>query len=239
MRRYLTALPVVCLLVLCLLVTASWAQNPGPKVITSDSVAYGRTYSEWSAAWNQWALSIPVPNHPLFDHGDCSVGQSGPVWFLGGKFCANNDNTCGYSNVQRACSVPRGKALFFPVIDSEDSAVEENDPNKPINDMRVFTESMVNLAANLSVEIDGAAIPHLQDRFRVQSVVFGFSLPPNDLFSAVYGRPFPQGPQYPAVDDGVYVMLSPLPPGPHVLHFHGSVPAWNFTLDVTYLLNVN
>src|SRR5208337_1677970 len=70
-----------------------------PKVMDRDSVAYGRTYSEWSAAWQQWALSIPVANHPLFDNGDCSVGQSGPVWFLGGKFCALNNPNCGTTHV--------------------------------------------------------------------------------------------------------------------------------------------
>src|SRR5450631_195145 len=68
------------------------------KVIDRDSVAYGRTYSEWSAAWEQWSYSIPASQHPLFDNGDCSVGQSGPVWFLGGKFCYNG-GTCSYKGV--------------------------------------------------------------------------------------------------------------------------------------------
>ena len=57
-----------------------------PQVFDRDSVAYGRTYGEWMAAWNQWSFSLPVSGHPLFTDGDCSVGQSGPVWFLGGAF---------------------------------------------------------------------------------------------------------------------------------------------------------
>ena len=60
----------------------------GPDVIDRDSVAYGRTYADWMAAWNQWSYSLPVTTHPLFTDGDCSVGQSGPVWFLGGAFVA-------------------------------------------------------------------------------------------------------------------------------------------------------
>jgi hypothetical protein len=66
-----------------------------PKVIAADSVAFGRTYSEWSAAWWQWAFSIPVASHPLFDNGDCNIGQSGPVWFLGGKFCPSGQTCTG------------------------------------------------------------------------------------------------------------------------------------------------
>ena len=108
----------------------------GPKVITPDSVAYGRTYSEWSAAWWQWTLSIPASNHPLFDTGDCSVGQSGPVWFLGGKFCASNNPNCGYSDVVRSCSVPAGKALYIPILNAEWSSLELDDPKVQIDDLR-------------------------------------------------------------------------------------------------------
>ena len=66
--------------------TQGFAQDQGNLAISRDSVAFGRTYSEWAAAWWQWALSIPVSVHPLFDHGDCKTGQSGPVYFLGGSF---------------------------------------------------------------------------------------------------------------------------------------------------------
>ncbi len=97
-------------------------------VMTPDNVAYGRTYSEWSATWWEWALSLPSANLPLFDTGDCSVGQSGPVWFLGGKFCATNNPSCGYSHVVRSCSVPAGKALHVAVLNGEWSVLEMNDP---------------------------------------------------------------------------------------------------------------
>src|SRR5438128_11079777 len=63
------------------------------------SATFGKTYAEWSAAWWQWSLGISVHkppfsdniNHPLFDTtgAQCSVGQTGPVWFLGGAFSEN------------------------------------------------------------------------------------------------------------------------------------------------------
>ena len=236
MKRIIFVAIVLSLAVLA--VPSAMAQSAGPKVIAPNSVTFGRTYSEWSAAWQQWALSIPVANHPLFDNGDCSVGQSGPVWFLGGKFCANNTPNCGTNNVVRSCSVPTGKALYIPVLNAEWSVLELNDPKVQIADLRSFAASNMDAAANLSFEIDGAAIPHLQDRFRVQSTAFVFTIPDDNLFTAVGEGFFTGGSYFPGVDDGVYVMLSPLPAGPHQIHFHGSFPLYNFTLDVTYHLMV-
>jgi hypothetical protein len=40
---------------------------------------YGASYGEWSAAWQEWALSLPAARHPLLvaGHVNCSRGQSG------------------------------------------------------------------------------------------------------------------------------------------------------------------
>lgn len=237
---------VVALMILCFLALAAptlVAQSDGPKVIKRDSIAFGKTYSEWSAAWEQWVTSIPVANHPLFDNGDCSVGQSGPVWFLGGKYCANNDPDCGFTNVVRTCTVPNNKALYIAVVNSEDSTLE--DPaNTQVAGLRSFVSSMIDLTDNVALIIDGAPVPDLKDRFRVQSPAFSFTLPEDNLFKVLY-QPDPQNPDrfaagtyFPGVDDGVYVMLSPLPPGRHMIHFQASFPVWDFGFDVTYNLVV-
>ena len=218
-------------------------ERGGPGVIDRDSVAYGRTYGDWSAAWWQWAFSIPVAHHPLFDNDLCSVGQSGPVWFLGGKFLGGSATVA-----TRSCSLPPGKALYFPILNSEDSAPEESQGWEcgnllplligTIAEMRQCAEGAIDGATGLSAEIDGQAIGHLKERFRVQSIVFGYTLPDDNLLKATGETGIPEGTYFPAVDDGVYVMLSPLPPGHHVLHFHGAVPAYSFTLDITYNLAV-
>ncbi len=208
------------------------------QVINPDAVAYGRTYSEWSAAWQQWALSIPVANHPLFDNGDCSVAQSGKVWFLGGKFCAINDPNCGTNHVVRSCSVPSGKALYIPILNAEWSVLEMNDPKYQITDLRSNAALNMDGAANLSFNVDGLRVPNLKKDFRVQSTAFMFTLPDDNLFTAVGEGPYTGGSYFPGVDDGVYVMLAPLPAGQHTIHFHGSLPVWHFTLDVTYHLTV-
>jgi hypothetical protein len=236
MKRILAVAIVLVLAVLA--VPSVMAQ----KVIPRDSVAFGRSYSEWSAEWEQWADSIPVANHPLFDNGDCSVGQSGPVWFLGGKFCANGAS-CSFTGVVRSCNVPAGKALYFPVFNGEDSALEESVVEHPgdetfqqIATMRSFEDVSMS-SSSVSCSVDGAPIPHLKERFRVQSTAFGFTFPTDNLFKAIYGNPnFVAGTYFPAVDDGWYVMLAPMNAGPHVVHFQGV--NGGFALDITYNLNV-
>ena len=212
-------------------------------VIAPDSIAYGRSYGEWSAAWEQWADSIPVAVHPLFDNGDCSQGQSGPVWFLGAKMCAEGAN-CAYTGVVRHCSVPAGKALYFPVLDDEDSALEESlmeNPGNPAFEqtaaLRGVVAAQMDAATSVSCSVDGALIPDLMAKFRVQSSAFGFTLPGDNLFAALHGNnSFVAGTYFPGVDDGWFVMLAPLPPGSHVLRLQGGTGG--FALDVTYYLHV-
>lgn len=219
-------------------------KDDGGGIIDPTSVAYGKSYSDWSVAWEQWGYSIPVAQHPLFDNGDCSVGQSGPVWFLGGKFCANGAS-CSYTGVVRSCNVPAGKALYFPVFEGEDSALEESLAEHPgdeayqqIAAMRSF-EDLTMGPSTVSCWVDGKPIKHLKERFRVQANAFGFTMPADNLLKAIYGDPnFVAGTYFPAVDDGWYVMLAPLAPGPHKIHFKGYMPAYDFTLDVTYNLTV-
>ncbi len=233
MKTYVAVFALVILA--CALLTAETV----PKVIPPDSVAYGKTYSEWVAVWNQWSLSMPSTQHPLFDTADCSAGQSGPVWFLGGKYCSIDNPNCGTVDVVRSCTVPAGKALFMPILDSEYSVLEMNDPTVQIGELRKLAANAIDDTTNVRFSIDGVSIPHLKEQYRIQSPAFGFTLPENNnLFNAVGEGPYSGGTYFPGVDDGVYVMLAPLPPGPHTIRFHGYFPTWNFTLDITYLLNV-
>jgi hypothetical protein len=213
-------------------------------VISPNSVVFSRTFSEWDAEWQQWAYSIPVANHPLFDNGDCSVGQSGMVWFLGGKFC-NNNQTCNTSSVQRNCTVPHGKYLYFPVANGEDSALEESVNEHPgdasyqqIGFLRQFEDPWASLPGTEYALVDGVLVPNIVS-YSIQSPVFGFTIPDDNYLKAVYAPPndFPAGTYYPAVDQGQYLMIAPLPAGHHVIQFGASWPSgWGF--NITYFLTV-
>jgi len=239
-RRWLALVPILLVIIMAVSSSRS-AVNSGPKVIDPASVAYGRTYSEWSAAWEQWADSIPASHHPLFDNGNCSTGQSGPVWFLGGKLCPIGES-CDLNNIVRNCTIPSAKALYFPVLNDEDSAVEErigNNAQDPalqqIAGLRSKNESLLG-SASASCTVDGVPIQQLEQKFRVQSPAFSFTLPADNLFTSIYGKNFPAGTYFPGVDDGWFVMLAPLSPGRHVVQFQGKGRVW--TINVRYNLNV-
>lgn len=229
---------LIVLLTTVLTVSSAFANsNAGPNIFSTDSAPYGRSYGEWMASWQQWATSIPASAHPLLvDTAPGETGQSGPVWFLGGKFCAVSNQNCGTSNVVRQITIPAGTALFFPIIDGEFSTLETG--IKDINGLRQMAYSYANGAKNLSLEIDGINVPNLQN-FRVQSTVFGFYLPPDDFFTAVGEGPFTPGDYFPGIDDGYYVMVKPLTAGrQHTIHFHAEQPDYGFVLDITYFVNV-
>jgi len=209
------------------------------RIYDRDSVVYGRTYSEWNAAWQQWADSIPTANHPLFDNGDCSVGQSGPVWFLGRKFVAVGGTATGIA--VRNCDVPAGEALYVAVYNAEDSAIEEAAAGlghpAQVGEMRAITAQEIDGITDLSMQVDDENIRDIRERFRVQSPAFGFTLPPDNFFTAIGEGPFQAGAYFPAVDDGYYVMVAPLPVGQHTIHFHGGTG--QNLLDVTYHISVS
>jgi hypothetical protein len=109
--------------------------------------------------------------------------------------------------------------------------------NTPVRDLRAQAAAVIDGASHLSVTLDGKQLKNLQ---RVQSEVFAVALPENNVFdSPCTGAGLgdvPAGIYSPAVDDGFYVLLSPLSVGNHTLHFHGESSAGN--QDVTYNLTV-
>jgi hypothetical protein len=216
----------------------SGSSNPG--VLPVGTNAYGRSYGEWSAAWWQWAYGIPVPANPLFDETGalCGSGQSGKVWFLAGVFNASG------TAVRNDCVIPAGKALFVPILNGECSNVEGNGSTEA--EWRACAAAQMDLATDLSADIDGTPIREVA-QYRVQSPrAFGLLLPGNNIlqlfgFNAPAGECFTSGSgctPYHSVADGYYLLLPPPSAGSHTIHVHGAIPAFGFTLDVTYHLQI-
>ena len=209
------------------------------SVIPPTARIFGKTYGQWSAAWWQWSYGQPVSSNPTFDETGalCGNGQSGRVWFLTGVF-----NVSGTA-VRDQCVIPVDKAIFFPVLNAECSNAELNGTTP--DELRACAKGLLDLASNLSAEVDGVAVPNL-DRFRVKSPPFNFVLPDDNLlqlfgFDAPAGSCLPNGnacDPYLSVGHGVYVMLAPISAGAHTIHFHGEIPAFAFALDITYHLTV-
>jgi hypothetical protein len=236
-------LTLLALMLFGVFVGSAEAHSTGnPGILPPTSRPYGNSYGEWSARHWQWDYSLPVDHHPLFDTADCSTGQSGPVWFLGGTFIVTPTSTGGViGTATRDCTVPAGKALFFPIIDAECATAEGDGTTE--QQLRDCAVGLVDHAVNLSAEVDGVAVQNLA-AFRVQSPLFTWGpLPENNVFQ---DPNLPAGRTSPSVSDGYFLMLAPLSVGTHTIHFKGSAVFtqaqdgfdFTFSLDITYHLTV-
>ena len=191
--------------------------------------------SAMTAQWWQWAVSIPTTVNPLLDTTgtNCVVGQRGSVWFVAGYFSGGT--------ATRQCSVPEGVALFFPVANSVNfntpNVCGQDSSNISVKDLRASSAAFANGMTKIAVELDGKPVHEVK---RVQSQVFPVALPGDNIFDALCGGPgtVPAGIYSPGVDDGFYVLLNPLKPGSHTLHFHAENSGQGFMLDMTYHLTV-
>jgi hypothetical protein len=218
-------------------VSAVWAaKNTNPTIAPPNAKAYGKSYAEWSAAWWQWALSLPADQNPFFDgavplegeegdEGGCANianGQEGPVWFLTGVFNASGQAV-------RICDVPAGKALFFPLINTECSTIEA--PPFYGEDEEALRACVRDIIIeDMFAEIDGVQIADLESYF-AESPLFTFSLPENDVLGLGPG-------EGQSVSSGYFLMLPPLSAGEHVISFGGTYPDFEFTLEILYELTV-
>jgi len=216
---------------------ASGTGNPNPGVIPPHARAHGLSYAEWGAQWWRWAYSFPLAQFPPLQSGelDCGAGQSGSVWFLAG--------TAGQGPVTRSCTIPTGKALFFPIgitIINDYPCPDPNFQPPPGESLEQFltegAQAVINLVTQLEVVVDGQPLNDLFS-YRATSHLLTFTADPSlvGFDSCVTGTP-----QY-GVTDGYWILLNPLPPGPHTIFIRGVIDFGGgntFEVQVTYNLTV-
>jgi len=86
------------------------------------------SWEKWAARCCNWMLSIPKRNNPSMDMtgNQCSCNQVDEnVWFLTGTFG-------NMKRIRRKCTIPSHKAIFFPILEKEDSFAEDTDLTKEI-----------------------------------------------------------------------------------------------------------
>jgi hypothetical protein len=218
-----------------------------PNVFPPDSMPYGKTYGQWSAAQWQWLYSLPANHNPLFDTADVSTGQTGDVWFLGGTYTTTATNGAVLGTASRNCTIPEGKALFFPIIDAESSIAEGSGTN--FGELFASSQALIDHVSGLSCTVDGEAVQNIV-HYRAQSPEFTWGpLPSNNVLAVSSGNfgTFTNGLTSPSVADGYYMMLRPLADGSHTIHFTGAINLsvangdpfdFTFQLDIIYNLTV-
>jgi hypothetical protein len=244
---------VTSFIIFCLLMIGSL--NSAQAGAIKKERLYGKTFGEWSKNWWQWAFSIadiPEGTHPInVAEGpvDCSLGQQGKVWFLSGTGNGVPVDFTGVIPIQsaeRSCDIPRGKALFFPLVNS--CFINEAGENYSIEEKRAILDEFTSQSAGCQLEVTLNGEPlYTVNKVHTQSPPFRIEGIEGNFFEIPTGLVDEE-----VVSDGFWVMLPPLRPGQYELIFKGSfcnriessseeVPftlePW-FTTEVTYHLTI-
>jgi hypothetical protein len=199
-----------------------------PASADEDITLHDTSISELVAGWWQWAEEY----YPDFEFGDgrvdCSLGQSGPIWYLGGT---------GGGVAERECDAPIKDHvhLMFPLVNAEVSNPDDwcnvfETDNCSIEQKReildgIFSEEPAGIfntaGCLLQAEVDGVPAVYSASIVRTQSPTFEYDGDPE------------------AVADGYWVILPQLPNGKHTIHFTGGICDIDngdviFDVEVTY-----
>jgi hypothetical protein len=189
--------------------------------------------------WANWLSSLVPDEHPIFDTADCSFRQpAGNVWFLGGTFKVTtdvDDDSVFIGTAERDCSVPYGKALFFPVLNTGCNELEDNTTGVGLIECTGGVEDITFV----EVIVDGTPVSNIWDyRYISEPNIYPLGpFPVNNIYNDTsYGGITTNG-----VQQGYYMMLKPLPVGHHTLSIRGAVvipDRFSFFLNVSYDLDI-
>lgn len=213
---------------LALALSAALSATPAHADIL-DTLA-GKVAVEW---W-KWALQTPASVNAVTDTtgAHCAQGQSGPVWFLAGTF--------GNTPVTRSCDIPKGKALFFPLVNSFYGAFL-NDAPETRTEAAVRAQAACTLPVTISLTVDGKSIPGTKEFFTGTpgslSPLFDIQLPKDNVYG-VDEATVPKLQLTPSSEQGYYFALPPLPAGEHTVHWTATGCKPDVSQDITYKLKV-
>jgi hypothetical protein len=184
---------------------------------------FGKSWEKWAAIWCSWMLSIPKKKNPSLDETGkyCSMNQNDEnVWFLTGTFG-------NIVPVKRKCTIPAGKAIFFPILVKEDSLEEDSDLRTELELIKRSRDA-TNRVVHMEATIDGEKVGRLES-YRVQSEVFDLTFPENNVYGVRPGLTR-------SVCDGYWLFIKPLQIGKHFIDFKGET-SLNEAYTLTQLKN--
>jgi hypothetical protein len=207
---------------LLLLVTA--ASSASGQVLAPSSLPYGYSYEEWSAKYWQWTLGQSTNHLESLGTPDICSGPASRVRFLG-------PSTIGGEAIHVATNhitVHAGTPLFLAVF-----ALWQDNGNCPLSAFTTFTAEQLaafdqqewSAVTETTCTIDGTAVEGMEDPtnsvYNVVSAPFSYTTAEKDnILAGELGATCLPGnfTIYPAVADGLYLMLAPLKPGKHIIH---------------------
>ena len=195
--------------------TTARADQAQPQILPPESHPFGKSYSEWVAAFWKWLLEYPLPGNPALEQPnpfDLSARQSGQVWFWAAPDFG-----------ERVATLPAGKALVLTLRDVECSSLEPEDSGfhgDTEEEQKACAEFWADHIVEVFCVIDGVAVENLQ-AYRFSSPQYSFTAPTPWLFGETGGAGT-------SVGDGYFLMLAPLSKGQHTIHYGGT---FRFTLE--------
>jgi hypothetical protein len=128
--------------------------------------------------------------------------------------------------VIRECTLPAGKAILVPIINTERSTAELQGATD--SKLVEIATNDINEVNHLDAIIDGVTIHDLKT-YRTRTLPFHATISNNNFMQLAPGHTR-------MVSDGFWILLKPLSVGKHTVHFIGMDP--NLQLDVTYNLTI-
>ena len=188
-----------------------------------------------AVSWWKWALQTPASVNPVTDMtgANCGQNQTNAYWFLAGTF--------GTSPVTRTCTVPFGRTLFLPLVNSFYGAFL-NDAPETRTEAYVRAAAACTVPADITLTVDGIRVFNPKQFFTgnpdSRSPLFDIQLPTDNIYG-VDDTVVPQLKLSPSAEQGYYYYVPALLPGRHVIRWvaKGCVP--NAVQDITYNLNVS
>jgi hypothetical protein len=208
-----------------LLLVAAASPSSG-QVLPPSSLPYGYSYEEWSAKLWQWQLGRDT-NDPatLGDPGICS-GPASRVRFPSVHYYP--PGTSGIIMRTNDMTIPAGTPLFIPILDtvSDNTACPVSAfTSYTAEQLAAFDAPLFSAVSEITCTIDGVAVDGLENPV---STVYNVVSPPFSYTTAENGNALgeiegeyciPGGMTiYPAVAQGVYLMVAPFSPGQHTLN---------------------
>ena len=220
---------------------ASTAFASAPQVLPPSDLPYGLSYQEWSAKWWQWNLGRNTNKVAFVGNPEICQGPGTRVRFLLGA--------PGPITTTRKVSVATGTPLFFCVLSAEADNVDcPVFTSYTADQLAAEAEGNWSAVSETTCTLDGVAVPGLDNptnsEFLVLSPAFSYTTSEKgNAVEEIQGVTCVPGDAtvYPAVAEGIYIMLAPLSRGKHTIHtvaVVGPASAPYFTQDITYDITV-
>lgn len=201
------------------------------KVYPLNSDPFGKSYTDWTVSWMLQLLSTNCAQNPYVNPANALFYQKGPVCFLAPQA---KDHTSTF------IKVPRDKAILFPLVNFIQEYPCQDQVFEPVKDQSLedflregALASMAGIG-EVSVAVDGIPIINPAS-FKFTSGLFRFSGNPElaSCFDACI-----TGKSQAAVTSGYYLMLKPLSPGVHIIHYRVELPSINELQEGTFYITV-